>query len=96
MWIGGSDQSRESQFIWSKSKNIITFTKWFLDNPDNYKGNEDCIEMLAITGEWNDRSCDYNTGFICEKNLNWCTYMYINDLQEHCKSGSVFKTEHRL
>ncbi|XP_034321227.2 neurocan core protein-like [Magallana gigas] len=70
VWIGGSDQSRESQFIWSKSKNIITFTKWFLDNPDNYKGNEDCIEMLAITGEWNDRSCDYNTGFICEKNLN--------------------------
>lgn len=70
VWIGGSDKSRESQFIWSKSKNIITFTKWFLDNPNNNNGNEHCIEMLAITGEWNDRRCDYNTSFICEKNLN--------------------------
>ncbi|XP_034318110.2 aggrecan core protein [Magallana gigas] len=70
VWIGGSDKSKETQFIWSKSKNKITFTKWFLNNPDNHNANEDCIEMLATTGEWNDRPCDYNTHFICEKNLN--------------------------
>lgn len=70
MWIGGSDKSKETQFIWSKSKNKITFTKWLSNNPDDYEGNEDCIEMLATTGEWNDMSCDFNTHFICEKKLN--------------------------
>eukprot|EP00105_Crassostrea_gigas_P036240 XP_019920388.1 PREDICTED: aggrecan core protein-like [Crassostrea gigas] len=70
VWIGGSDKSKETQFIWSKSKNKITFTKWLSNNPDDFRSNEDCIEMLATTGEWNDMSCDFNTHFICEKNLN--------------------------
>lgn len=48
VWIGGSDKSKETQFIWSKSKNKITFTKWLSNNPDDYKGNEDCIETTLL------------------------------------------------
>lgn len=70
-WTGGA-RSTESQFIfiWSTIGNVITFTQWSWTNPNNMNGNQDCIEMFAASGEWNDRSCDYNTNFICEKNLN--------------------------
>lgn len=68
-WTGGA-RSTESQFIWSTIGNVITFTQWSWTNPNNMNGNQDCFEMFAASGEWNDRSCDYNTNFICEKNLN--------------------------
>lgn len=32
--------------------------------------NKNTIIMFAATGEWNDRMCDYNTFFMCEKNLH--------------------------
>lgn len=71
VWIGGSDKNTESQFIWSKSGNLITFLNWSIRSPNNLKGNQDCIEMFASNGRWNDRECDHNTPFICEKSLNW-------------------------
>ncbi|XP_052695614.1 versican core protein-like [Crassostrea angulata] len=70
VWIGGSDKNTESQFIWSKSGNLITFLNWSIGSPNNLKGNQDCIEMFASNGRWNDRECDHNTPFICEKSLN--------------------------
>lgn len=67
VWIGGA-WSAESEFIWSKSGNRITFTQWSHGEPSG--GNEDCMEMFAATGKWNDKKCDYNTSFICEKHIN--------------------------
>lgn len=69
VWIGGA-RNAESEFIWSKSGNRITFTQWSPDEPSDNDGNEDCMEMFAVTGKWNDRKCDYNTIFICEKHIN--------------------------
>lgn len=69
VWTGGK-RSMESEFIWNKNWNRITFTPWSPGDPNDKDGNENCIEMFAATGEWNDRKCDYNTFFICEKNLN--------------------------
>lgn len=62
--------ARESEFIWSKNGNRITFTPWSPGDPNDKEGNENCIEMFGATGVWNDRKCDYNTFFMCEKNLN--------------------------
>lgn len=69
VWTGGK-RSTESEFIWSKNGNIITFAQWSPGDPNDIEGNEDCIDMFAFTGEWNDRKCDHNTFFMCEKNLN--------------------------
>lgn len=69
VWTGGI-RSTESDFIWNKNGNRITFTPWSPGDPNNKEGKENCIEMFAATGEWNDRKCDYNTFFMCEKNLH--------------------------
>lgn len=69
VWTGGI-RSTESEFIWNKNGNRITFTPWSPGDPNDKEGNENCIEMFAATGVWNDRKCDHNTFFMCEKNLN--------------------------
>lgn len=68
VWIGGTDQNTESEFIWSRSGNKITFTQWSIGSPNNLF-NEDCIEMYSSNGEWNDKRCGSTISFICEKNL---------------------------
>lgn len=69
VWIGGNDRENEGHFVWSRDGNPITFTNWDSGNPDNYNGNEDCIEMRR-DGIWNDRRCDHRTLFVCEKDIN--------------------------
>lgn len=69
MWIGGSDEITESEFVWSRSGNKISFTQWLPGYPDN-RAEEDCIEMYATSGAWNDMTCDLQSNFICEKLLN--------------------------
>lgn len=69
MWIGGTRRTG-SEFIWSKSGKKITSTQWSQGEPNDFKDEEDCIEMKAATGEWNDKSCDNDAFFMCEMNLN--------------------------
>lgn len=66
VWIGGSDQNIEDDFIWSRSGNKITFEHWSPREPNNL-GDEDCVEMSASNCKWNDKSCDSKIPFICEK-----------------------------
>lgn len=70
VWIGGSDQINENDFIWSKSGNSVNLTQWSPNEPNDYQGNEDCIEMDALHGKWNDMPCGSTYPFICEKNSN--------------------------
>lgn len=44
----------------------ITSTHWSSGNPNDFEGNEDCIDIFVTADECNDRSCDYYTPFICE------------------------------
>lgn len=67
MWIGGT-RSTGSEFIWSKSGKEIISKQWSPREPNNFNGKEDCIEMKAATGEWNDKSCDNDAFFMCEMN----------------------------
>lgn len=67
----------------------ITSTHWSSGNPNDFEGNEDCIDIFVTADECNDRSCDYYTPFICEFFLQWCTY--TEDIQEHCACSPVFK-----
>lgn len=60
----------ELDFIWSKNGNRIIFMLWLFGDFNDKDGNENCIEMFVVIGEWNDRKCDYNIFFMCEKNLN--------------------------
>lgn len=69
LWIGGNDLGEEGTFIWSSTGKRFEFSNWSKGQPDNYKNNENCAHYYDITDyEWNDASCLFKMGFICEEN----------------------------
>lgn len=73
VWIGGNDLQNEGTFIWSRSGQAINWDNWSGKNPDDADSNEDCIEFYTFYtygGKWNDRSCDTEIQFVCEKDFN--------------------------
>lgn len=70
VWIGGNDLQNEVTFIWSRSGLAINWVNWNGMNPDDTDSNEDCIEFYTHNGKWNDRSCDTEIRFVCEKDFN--------------------------
>lgn len=69
VWIGGSDLQENRVFVWSRNGDDFTFTNWLVGIPDNYQNSEHCVEMIAAEGKWNDRHCNHNTSFVCEKDI---------------------------
>lgn len=67
-WTGGRNETKEMNFIWSESGEKVNYTNWNPPNPDNYRNQEYCIQILDC-GRWNDNNCNRKLAFICEKNL---------------------------
>ena len=66
-WIAANDLKVENQFVSSNGSNK-TYFNWDLDEPNQYKGNEDCVEVrLDRDGGWNDVPCNNKKTFVCEK-----------------------------
>ena len=72
--MGGNDISREGQFKWVSNGQILNFTDWYNDEPNNSgpAKNEDCIHMRKrqvgkTEYKWNDISCEDSNHYICEK-----------------------------
>jgi Lectin C-type domain len=57
-WIGLSDQLTEGKYDWIDST-PVNFSKWRPGEPNNFGGNEDCVEFIQSgTGiTWNDLPC---------------------------------------
>ncbi|XP_052694596.1 neurocan core protein-like [Crassostrea angulata] len=70
VWTGGSDQINEKDFIWSNSRNSVNHTQWSPREPNDIGHYENCIEMYASNGMWNDIPCTSMNPFICEKQIN--------------------------
>lgn len=67
VWIGLNDLSFSGLFSWS-DHHPVTFTYWAPGEPNNHLGfNEDCVEMYAQTGRWNDITCTELNTYICKK-----------------------------
>jgi hypothetical protein len=65
-WIGLHDLDLEGAHTWVDGAPLAQSTaNWDVGQPDNYNGNEDCVE-LQVEGEWNDLRCDIKRGFVCE------------------------------
>ena len=67
-WIGGF-RDVHNLFRWSESKHIVNYANWSPSSPDNYLGNEGCVEVHQ-DGFWNDLFCNTTIPYICEKKLN--------------------------
>ena len=73
IWLGGSDFTKEGTFQWNnqeKSEVSDHFQRWMINQPDNWRNREHCMEMLS-NGLWNDQNCKLRFGrqVLCEKTL---------------------------
>uniref|UniRef100_A0A8D8MYB1 Macrophage mannose receptor 1 n=1 Tax=Culex pipiens TaxID=7175 RepID=A0A8D8MYB1_CULPI len=71
-WIGGSDLSEEGTFSWLGTGKLVTYANWSVNEPNNYHGIEDCMQLVytPMYGQlwtWNDNICKKgHFYFICE------------------------------
>ena len=66
-WLGIIDESDEIAFVYLSSGQNITFSSWYTNQPDNYKADEDCVELrMPWNEQWNDHDCHVYKRFICE------------------------------
>ncbi|XP_069141225.1 macrophage mannose receptor 1-like isoform X2 [Argopecten irradians] len=65
-YIGGGDLFVEGEWIWVSTQTPISVTKWTPGEPNDDQNHEDCLEISAASGLWNDGFCDTPRGFICE------------------------------
>ncbi|KAK5967492.1 hypothetical protein GCK32_005094 [Trichostrongylus colubriformis] len=71
VWIGLRRVG--STWEWSDD-NPVNYTNWWTEygQPDNYKGNENCVQMyvdgnpVPYAGRWNDLNCDHKAYFVCQ------------------------------
>ncbi|XP_026128108.1 C-type lectin domain family 4 member A-like [Carassius auratus] len=74
VWIGLSDRENEGVMKWVDNSTLKQGF-WLKDEPNDYNGNEDCIELnynrekpgWSPLNDWNDLSCFEKKKGICEK-----------------------------
>ncbi|XP_063080202.1 collectin-11 isoform X2 [Engraulis encrasicolus] len=65
-FIGLDDLEREGHFTYVERSPMSTFSKWREGEPNNAYEDEDCVEMVATSGEWIDVACHQTMYFVCE------------------------------
>ena len=64
-WIGlHRDPSNNSRWQWIDGT-LAVLLNFISDQPDNWKGTEDCVEMYP-SGKWNDLKCSTSLHYSCE------------------------------
>ncbi|XP_062613584.1 C-type lectin lectoxin-Thr1-like [Saccostrea cucullata] len=67
VWVGGTDQETEGVWKWASTNTNINFTFWAQGEPNDFRGNEDCLEFAEDKGWWwNDNNCEATMSFLCE------------------------------
>lgn len=67
MWIGLNDRQTEGSMVWDGGGTLGTFRHWATDQPDDFDGSEDCVELLADGRGYNDRPCTDLRPYVCER-----------------------------
>ena len=66
-WIGINDKNVEGEFVFTNSREKVTVTDWYRGEPNNYGGNQDCVNFGHFRNrKWNDAPCTQEHFFICE------------------------------
>ncbi|GAB6026377.1 Fc fragment of IgE, low affinity II, receptor for (CD23) [Chamberlinius hualienensis] len=67
-WLGASDEATEGTWIWEHNKNVITYSDWIKNQPDNYLKAEDCLHYWRkYDWKWNDFPCNVTVNYICQQ-----------------------------
>ncbi|ROL28506.1 Neurocan core protein [Anabarilius grahami] len=87
-WIGLYDDV--NSWRWSFQNESITFTKWDKHQPNNFGGNQDCVELRS-SGYWRDKSCDFRCVIVCQSKgqpvLVNGSLMSWNKAQSYCREN---------
>ena len=69
--LGLNDQAKEGVFKWSSDEYFSSdsYTNWAQNEPNDLLGKENCVEILATNGQWNDNPCSDRLSFMCEHPL---------------------------
>ena len=64
-WIGLNDRQREGHYVWTDGT-PVDYLAWAENQPDNYRGGEDCTEIKqSYTYLFNDASCSNEHTYVC-------------------------------
>ena len=70
VWLGGSDQLKEADWIWVTSRTHFSsglYTDWHVRQPTNAGGVEHCLHMhTEYRYHWNDDPCSTLHRYVCE------------------------------
>ena len=66
-WIGLNDLATEGDMRWDGTGDVSVYVNWATDQPDNFGGDEDCVEVLADSRGWNDLPCTDLHAYLCER-----------------------------
>ncbi|RUS83253.1 hypothetical protein EGW08_008976 [Elysia chlorotica] len=67
--VGNNDIDEEGKYVFYHSKKPVVFSKWIKNEPNNDRGNEDCVGIYVQYDGLNDFPCDHVLNFICEVKL---------------------------
>uniref|UniRef100_A0A3P9DIC1 C-type lectin domain-containing protein n=1 Tax=Maylandia zebra TaxID=106582 RepID=A0A3P9DIC1_9CICH len=68
-WIGGTDASKEGEWLWSDGT-CFTYKKWCFREPNNDR-NQDCLQInRGVFKCWDDMWCDAHLPSVCAKNIS--------------------------
>ena len=71
-WINLSDSLQEGTWVWNDTGRVADYTNWYLGEPNNVGGNEDCAVLSGSDFyfvNWYDVNCEkgfWNAKPICE------------------------------
>jgi len=64
-WIGFNDEAIENQFVWTDGT-PADFMPWNAGEPNDYGAGEDCAQVYAGNGTWNDLDCNAGLRYVCK------------------------------
>ena len=64
---------QEGKWTWQRTIDSFEFTAWYVNQPDNNQGYQNCLMLSHSFGfQWDDNSCALKRSFICEKFQSMC------------------------
>jgi hypothetical protein len=64
-WIGLTDEVTNGVYVWETSE-AVAYANWGVNQPDEFGGDEDYVELGDQNGFWNDNSPWRPFSYICE------------------------------
>ncbi|XP_074430632.1 macrophage mannose receptor 1-like isoform X3 [Larus michahellis] len=65
-YLIGLFQNADRQFSWMDGS-LVHYTAWSQGEPNFAHGQENCVVLNKKDGLWNDVSCGFSNGYICER-----------------------------